>query len=274
MKLEMLKLRAGYRRSAVRGTLVLVLGAAALSAAKTMRADTSHDGWITRAADGAAGSDPAQEAQHAAALIAGMRGASPIACRLATRSLQNGWGRGGFVGPESIGEAGDAVFDWAVSREISAATIPQLRGYLADPDACVRHTAAALLGRTRVNSVADELRSELSRANAATREAALLAVGYAGKKADAQAASALLKDAEPAVKLASIWALGMIGDTRSVQPLIAILKDSDAAMRASAAFALGQIESADAIPALASLLGSDTDARVRRAAAAALGQIE
>jgi hypothetical protein len=256
-----------------------MIGGSALIAAKSMHANSAKGGWIapsfTTSADAKAAA--LQATQHATALLAAVRGSTPLTCRLATRALQNNWGNGhGMVaGPESIGAEGDAVFDWAVSDAIEPAVLPILRGGLADADMCVRRTAASLLGRSRgSDGIADDLAAELSNANARTREAALLAVGYAGKKADRAATERLLRDADPAVKLAAVWALGMIGDAAAVPALSALLRDGDPAMRANAAFALGNISSPAAIPSLVTLLGADADAGVRRAAAAALGRID
>jgi hypothetical protein len=248
----------------------LLAGIALLAAASGQRAMPASGGLAQSTAA------PAAQTEQIAALMNAVRGANPLACRLAARALENRWGGGyaGLPGPESIGAAEDAAFEWAVSGDVVAASIPPLRTVLADSDACVRRTADVLLGHARVESLATELRAELASAAAATRQAALLAIGHAGRKADLPATARALDDSDSAVKLAAAWALGSIGDAAAVPPLVAALRDADPIMRATAAMSLGRTESSEAIPALAALLGSDSDPRVRRAAAAALGQID
>jgi hypothetical protein len=272
MTIRNFKVWTGRSRSAPRGALVLLLAGSGLLAAATwhvLPGGTKQQLAVsTRMAE-------AQE-EHAGALLDAARGANPLLCRLATRTLQNRWGGldARIPGPESIGEPGDAAFEWAVSADLQPSTAPRLRAALADPDGCVRRTAAALLGQLEVASLGTELRAELASGNASTRHAALLALGHAGHRGDVAAATAALADVDHAVKLAAVWALGRIGDRASVPQLVNTLGDSDAVIRATAAYALGATESADAIPALAALLTDDGDARVRRAAAAALGQID
>jgi hypothetical protein len=274
MNNSILKVRARSMKPALRGTIVLLMSGGALVAATNMRASEARGGWMTRSGD----REAAREAEaHVTELLSAMRGTSPVACRLATRALQNNWGngRGMIAGPESIGAAGDSIFDWAVSEMMDAAVIPQLRSALDDADPCVRRTAASLLGRTRPsNGLASDLGSQLSSANARTREAAFMAIGYAGRKDDRTAAERGLRDSDNAVKVAAVWATGRIGDAASVPALIELLKEGDETMRANAAYALGELESPAAIPSLVALLGSDTQPVVRRAAAQALGRIE
>lgn len=269
MTSKLLTVWTGPGRSTPRGVLALTLAGTLLLAAM-LRAG--------RPAPPTAGQPAAarQDAEHATALLNAVRGAHPVICRLASQGLGNRWGgaRTAIPGPESIGQAGDAVFEWALTARVEPPLIPQLRAALADPDGCVRRTAAVLLGRAGTTPLGPELRAELTAASATTREAALLAIGYAGNAGDVPPAVAALSDPDPAARLAAVWALGMIGDPAAVQPLAGMLKDRDPALRATAAFALGRTDSADAIPALAAILGSDADPRVRRAAAAALGQID
>jgi HEAT repeat protein len=252
-----------------------MIGGSALIAAKNMHAGVVVGGWRLRSEDRATARI---DAEHTTDLLNAVRGVSPVACRLLNHSVQNNWGGGnhGMVaGPESIGAAGDSIFDWAVSDAIEPSSLPQLRAALDDPDMCVRRTAASLIGRVRQsNGVAADVSAQLSSSNARTREAALLAIGYAGKKADRNVVEQSLRDTDSGVKLAAVWAIGMIADDASVPALTSLLRDGDARVRASAAFALGSIGSATAIPSLTNLLASDSDAGVRRAAAAALGRID
>jgi hypothetical protein len=252
-----------------KGFLALA-GIALLAAAAGQRAVPASGGLAQATAA------PVAQTEHIAALMNAVRGANALTCRLAARALENRWGGSyaGLPGPESIGAAEDAAFEWAVSGDVDAASIPPLRTALADNDGCVRRTAAVLLGHARLESLAAELRTELASASAGTRQAALMAIGHAGRPADLQAAARALDDPDPAVKLAAAWALGSIGDAAAVPPLVAALRDADPILRATAAISLGRTESSEAIPALVALLGSDSDPRVRRAAAAALGQID
>lgn len=264
--------RTGTQRSALRGTLALIFGVGLVLAAKTMSAGDARPGFIVAPFTTQLS---AQQSEQAAALLSAMRGVNPVACRLASRSLGNNWGNGGMLASaDELSAADQAVYEWATSSALEPSAIPTVRRSLVDTDACVRRTAAMLLGRARVKALAPELRDELGSADATTREAALYAIGQAGHKADVTAAQRALEDTNARVRLTAVWALGMIGDASAVPALIPMLRDRDVAMRINAAYALGSIESADAIPALADLLGSDADARVRRAAAAALGQID
>jgi HEAT repeat protein len=273
MTIRKFMVRTGGSRSAPRAPLVLLLAGTGLLAAATLHVVPSDRAEPTPASV----ATDASPQEHASALLNAARGANPLLCRLAARTLHNRWGGldSGLPGPESIGSAADATFEWAVSADLQPETATLLRGGLTDPDGCVRRTAAALLGRLEVaGGLGSALRAELASGDSGTRHAALLAIGYAGHKADVSAVSDALDDADHAVRLAAVWALGQIGDRASVPSLVNVLKDQDAVIRATAAYSLGRTESAAAIPALAALLADDGDARVRRAAAAALGQID
>jgi len=264
--------RTGTRRSARWGTLALGFGTAALLATVTVCGEGAA---LAGSGELASAREDVVQADHAAALLAAVRGANPLVCRLASRALENRWGgRSQVPGPESIGEAGDSVFHWAVSAPITPALVTPLRAALADPDACVRRTAAGLLGRVNTGGLAAALSAELGSASAETRAAALIAIGHAGRAGDVSAAIRALSDDAPAVKLAAVWAAGEIGAPEAAPALAPLLRDADPLVRANAAYALGEIESAESIPALARLLADDSDARVRIAAAAALGQFD
>jgi hypothetical protein len=181
-----------------------------------------------------------------ATLIAKMRGIDPVVCKLASQVLGNQWGRGSMAGfPESATLSADdrATLEWASSSVVESSAIPLLRRSLSDADACVRGTAARLLGRVRDVNLAGDLRGELSSASATTREAAVIALGYHDQPAGVDAALRALRDAETTVRVAAIWALGMMEDERAITPLLALLQgDTDPAVRRAAAWALGRIE--------------------------------
>lgn len=228
-------------------------------------------------ARGERGPSAQDDSTNAAAILAAVRGESPLACSLTARTLENGWGsphRLGGPDAAALNDADAAAFDWVVDRRISSDVLPLLRRAMGDADACVRRTAALLVGRVGGNDLGDQLRSELSAPDATRREMAVLALGYAGEKTTEPALASAARDAEPRVRRTAAWALGRTDNDAAVQPLMGMLRDADAMVRVNAALSLGSLSAGPAIDPLSALLSSDGDPRVRRAAAAALGQID
>jgi len=174
-------------------------------------------------------------------LLDRMRGTDPLVCRLVNRALENQW-RDNAVDILEPADADAGTFHWAQSAPIEADLVPSLRRALDSDDACVQRTAAQLLGRARVDNLADLLREDLASADATIGTAALRAIGYRGQASGGQAATAALRDASEEVRVTAVWALG-------------------------------RIENEAAIPALTELLSNDASPRIRRAAAWALGRI-
>jgi HEAT repeat protein len=218
----------------------------------------------------------ADDSASAHAVLTAVRGESPLACGITARALENRWGsQRRLGGPDAavLDDADAAAFDWAMSGRTVAAVLPELRRAMSDPDACVRRTAAQLVGRVDSKQLVEQLRAELA-GNATMREVAVLALGYAGGAAAAPALAGAASDAEPRVRRTAAWALGRSNSQDAVRPLVSMLRDADPIVRVNAALSLGELSAAAAVDPLSELLASDRDARVRRAAAAALGQID
>ncbi|MFL5580466.1 MAG: HEAT repeat domain-containing protein [Gemmatimonadaceae bacterium] len=177
-------------------------------------------------------------------LLRSVRGADPLLCEFAVRSVdQHGsWNRDGLDGsPLESDSTAAAVVRWMQERPGDATVVPRLSAAMRDGDGCVRRIAASLLGRVDHASARTALVSALDDANAGTRQVAALGLG-----------------------------LGEIVDGE--QPLIRRLRDDSALVRRAAAWALGQLERPTAEAALIELLQRDPDPRVRQVAAWAIGQ--
>lgn len=268
MTIESGTVRSGARWIAPRAALVLVVTLGSLGAAACTR-DANASEAVTQAADDSA---------NVSGVLTAVRGESPLACSFTSRALENRWGtRRQLGGPDvaTLDNAQAAAFDWAMSGQSTEAVMPVLRRAMSDPDACVRRTAAQLVGRVRGGKVADELRSELGSSDAMRRETAVLALGYAEDTSAVPALTQAASDAEPRVRRTAAWALGRSKRSDAATAvLLRMIRDSDAMVRVNAELSLGALSAASAVEPLTERLASDPDARVRRAAAAALGQID
>ncbi|HEU4455006.1 MAG TPA: HEAT repeat domain-containing protein [Longimicrobium sp.] len=211
-------------------------------------------------------------------LLAAVRGANPVLCELATRSLGNHWGLGSGDAEDvpagvQASEEARRVLEW-VNGKIAPAEVAPLGQALSDPDACVRRTAARLLGRIRTPEAGDVLIAALRDNAPGPREAALLGIAHSEDRRAVGPLVDLLGDGDTEVRSGAAWALGHVGSRDAVQPLLRAIRDEEPRVRRSVARALGRLEDAEAIPALAQLLSADGDPTVRRAAAWALGKIE
>lgn len=178
----------------------------------------------------------------AARFLASVRGATPLTCEMAIRSLGIGWG---WRGQQRVPDARidqEELIRWASERPRDHSAVPPLRAGLIDEDPCVRRMAARLLGRMRNREANEALLAALSAPDPALRALAAIGLGYAE-------------------------------DRSTVDPLMETLADEIPSVRATAAWALGEIEDARALPALAQLLARDSAPEVRRAAAIAIGSL-
>jgi HEAT repeat protein len=196
---------------------------------------------------------PAARAQATAAaesaavttLIQSVRGANPLLCELASRTIEQGWGWGGRAyDPRAVREpvlrAVIAVIHEHPPRPTS---VTELAAALGDDDACVRRIAAPLLGRIEHPTARAALRTALRDARPATREAAAFGLGFTDDAAMIPALLGGIQDAVPRVRAVSAWALGEIEDARAIGALIRLLReDTDPEVRAAAAAAIGEIE--------------------------------
>lgn len=177
-------------------------------------------------------------------LLRSVRGADPLLCEFAVRSVdQHGsWNRDGLDGsPLEADSSAAAVVRWMQERHDDPTVVPRLTVAMRDGDACVRRVAASILGRVKHASAQAALVSALDDASAGTRQVAALGVG-----------------------------LGEI--VEGEQALIRRLRDDSAPVRRAAAWALGALERPTAESALIDLLQRDPDPRVRQVAAWAIGQ--
>lgn len=215
------------RRLALLGVLVLGLAAAVLSSGRDV------------AAQSRVANDPA----NTQALLDAMRGTAPIPCGLALSVIEGnswgGWNGGGMVLDTTV----DRMRDWLAHGMADPAVVPVLRAAMAPGDACVRQTAARLLGRTRHPRAVTALTEALRDTDAYTRE--LAAIGLALSEAAGAYTPLIgaLRDAEPRVRAASAMALGKLGDHRATADLVPVLqRDRDPAVRRAAAMALGALD--------------------------------
>lgn len=269
MTIESVAVRSGLRRIAPGAALVLTIGAAGVAAATagTRAADASES--AARAA--------ADDSVNATAVLAAVRGESALACSLTSRALENRWGSSHHLGGPDAAALDDpqaAAFDWAMSERSAGTALALLRRAMSDRDACVRRTAAELVGRGEARDLAADLRSELGASDATVRETAVLALGYAAESTAEPALSRASADAEPRVRRTVAWALGRSGNGAAATSLLRMIHDADAMVRVNAALSLGALSVDAAVAPLSGVLSSDPDARVRRAAAAALGRMD
>ena len=269
MTIESGTVRSGLGRIAPGAVLGLAVAVASLTAATV----------CTRAADAgeSARQALADDSASASAVLTAVRGESPLACSLTSRTLENRWGTSHHLGgPDAavLDAPQAAAYDWDMTDRTPGNALGVLRRAMSDPDACVRRTAAQLVGRTDDKDLADQLRSELGSSDATRRETAVLALGYWAESAAEPALAQAAGDGEPRVRRTTAWALGRSRSAAAAPTLLRMLRDLDAMVRVNAALSLGALSAASAVAPLSDLLSSDSDARVRRAAAAALGQMD
>jgi hypothetical protein len=105
-------------------------------------------------------------------LLDGVRGVNPLACELATRSvdMHGSWSRWGSLGgnPLEVDSASAALIAWIQRDHKDPAVVPRLRAAMRDNDRCVRRVAASFLGRVEHPSAVSALLSNRSLAACAT----------------------------------------------------------------------------------------------------------
>ncbi len=169
-----------------------------------------------RGPDPAAGADSVTDSAAVDQLLRAARGADPVLCELARRTVdqQGGWWGGGGELPGVLGAGSDSqpprVVTAAVARGARApGVVPLLRVALGDADPCVRRLAAPLLGRVEGAPARDAMLAALRDPSPATRHAAAIALGFAGApEARGPLVAALRTDPAPPVRAAAAWALG------------------------------------------------------------------
>ena len=260
------------------GVAAIALSAGAVALAVLGRGTPPALGQSARTDDSAA----------VAAVLVAARGASPMICELAARSVDQlfGWGGdwsnwGGQFHPTDVALRGRDAATYRRVRDVlgvlrDPGVIDPLRRALGDPDPCVRRIAAPLLGRVQHPRAVEVLRAALRDPEARTRAMAALGLGFAHDVRTIGALTPVLSDANPEVRAMAAWALGEIGsgDGAATPRLVNALGDAEPLVRATAAWALGEIEDRSALPSLTRLLREDDNPDVRKAAAWALGNLK
>jgi len=194
-----------------------------------------------RGADGS----PTADLPNVTALLEAMRGTGSVPCALAMNEIEgrNGWGRGYDEPMPGVDSATVAIRKWLNEGIEDPAVVAPLRAALAPGDACVRQTAARLLGRTRHPQAVTALVAALRDADASTRELAALGLGMSDSRAAFDPLVAALRDQEPGVRAAAASALGHLDDHRASAVLLPLLTNDRVPMvRRAAAYALGHLE--------------------------------
>lgn len=112
---------------------------------------------------------------------------------------------------------------------------------LQDPDARVRATAAASLGRCATVDTSVLVAAFRSETDLRAREAMLGALGASGGAGAVELLSEVLGDANPAVRFAAARGLGRTGSGQALEPLLKALEDSVSEVRVAALIALGDL---------------------------------
>lgn len=179
-------------------------------------------------------------------LLRAVRGADPLFCELAARSV-DGYGWWSTAGNESGGalevdSVAAEVVRWLREDHRGPRLVPALTAAMHGSDACGRRLAGSLLGRVQDPGAVAALRDALDDANADVRTVAALGIGRSKDRASLQPLIRRLKDPSPGVRRASAWALGELEDKAALLPLIEVLNgDTDARVRQAAAWALGEV---------------------------------
>lgn len=198
---------------------------------------------LSSAPSGAQATSP-EDARNVTTLLEAMRGVAPLPCALALNVIEgNGWGNWG--GGDGMGRdsTSEAMRRWLNEGLHDPSVVPTLRSAMDPGDACVRQTAARLLGRV-----------EHPRAVAALAEA--------------------LRSGDVTTRTLGAFGLGLTDAPAAYDPLVGALRDPEAEVRATAAIGLGRLEDHRASAVLVPLLSGDRSPAVRRAAAVALGMLE
>jgi hypothetical protein len=186
-----------------------------------------------------------EDAANARALLDAMRGTAPIPCAFALSVVEGNGGWGNWDGGSGAGEDPNAadLRDWLQHGLTDPAVVPMLRAALAPGDACVRQTAARLLGRshnlTAVRALVDALRD----GDPSIRELAALGLGLSEDPAGFDPLVGALRDTASKVRATSAVALGRLGDQRAAEKLVPVLAhDPVPEVRRAAAYALGVLD--------------------------------
>lgn len=217
----------------------LLLAAAVLSLAAPV-----PGGRVNPAPVSGGGPDSAQLAQ----LLGALRASDPLVCALATELVGTGmhWSTG-WEGMAALhDEPAGARSIRRVLREgvADGAALRLLGPELGSDNACLRRTAAALLGESELPAAVGLLRAAAGSRDVRLREAGTFGLGVAGDSSDAPRLRALLGDRDPNVARLAAWGLGAMGDESATSLLVPLLRHPQPAVRRTAAWALGRLAEA------------------------------
>ncbi|MGH7586948.1 MAG: HEAT repeat domain-containing protein, partial [Gemmatimonadales bacterium] len=143
---------------------------------------------------------PGPDSARVASLLAAMSATDPVTCEMIGDRVGNGWwGREDW----GVGQLADARPEARAARDSLSGqvrdpgAIAALTAALPGDNACVRRTAATMLGRSTVSD--DAIRRLLDDQSLRVREAALVAAGHAERPALRERTEALLRDRDEAV---------------------------------------------------------------------------
>ncbi|MEO8138071.1 MAG: HEAT repeat domain-containing protein [Gemmatimonadota bacterium] len=180
-----------------------------------------------------------------ARLFTALRASDPMVCAMATGFVGRGfsWSDGaeGIAALRDEGAEGRLTRERLQSRVGEAAALRQLGPELRSPNACLRRTAAAMLGASQQPELLGMLRRALSDDDGRVREAAALGLGVAEDTTDAPRLRAALGDRDPDVVRLAIWALGSLEDHAAAADIVALLRSPNPGIRRAAAWALGRV---------------------------------
>lgn len=217
-----------WHRRVILGALVVALGTAVVLSASAVAAQTHRN----------------DDVANTRTLLESMRGTAPVPCAFAMTVVEgnNGWGRGGDDG-SAIDSSVSALRAWVSEGLTDPAAVPMLTAALAPGDACVRQTAARLLGRSHNATAVRALATAIRDPDPSTRELAALGLGLSEDPAGYDPLVSALSDTAATVRAASATALGRLGDHRATAVLVPLLsRDRAPAVRRAVAYALGSLD--------------------------------
>lgn len=185
-----------------------------------------------------------EDSANARALLDAMRGTAPIPCAFALSVVEGNGNWGNWDGGSGAGEEPKAadLRDWLQHGLTDPAAVPMLRAALAPGDACVRQTAARLLGRSHNLTAVRALVDALHDGDPSIRQLAALGLGLSEDPAGFDPLVGALRDTASQVRATSAVALGRLGDKRATEKLVPVLAhDPVPEVRRAAAYALGAL---------------------------------
>jgi HEAT repeat protein len=221
---------------------------------------------------GRAGDDAPSGAPDVRDLLNAARGVAPTVCALAANgALNGGWG---WDAPNVAIHADIR----GTMRDLRTGTLDDAQGRalldaLGSDDACVRHMAGTLIGRSNDESFIGPLNVKLESASELERAGAARALGLIGDRLGVDGLVRVLHDHAAPVRANAAWALGRIGERSATRDIASLLRDTSADVRIAATTALGLLPTTDNVDELLRVLKNDENAEVRRTAAWGLGQI-